>query len=255
MVALVLSMVVPGLGLAQSSSAVGLEGTPWVVRGVVVDGTLATMPVEGPVATMVLRDGRARGDGGCNVFASSYLLDGSAVTFGPVNATRRQCLVAAPAEDPLFRSLPLVASWSIVDDELTLLGADAAPLVELEHDARTHAGIRGLWSIRGLADRDGTVVDPTLLARAEATFGGGRFRATVGCNWITGSYVEDGSRLTITPEFRTMIGCPRLTGAEEVLADALPVIVSWSIAGDAVVLGDQAGEPRVWLGPRGAVVR
>lgn len=257
LVALVL-LLAPGAGSAQSPEAVGgspeavaLEGTPWVVRRVVVDGTLTTMPEQAPLARIVLRDGRASGDGGCNAFTASYALDGSAVTFGPVGATRRQCLIAAPAEDPLFRSLPLVTGWSISGETLTLTGAEA-PLVELEAAADEATGVRGLWWITGIAGRDGTTVDPTLLTMAEATFGRGRFRATVGCNWITGSYTEDGHALAITPESRTLIGCDRLIEAEEALVDGLTEASTWSTEGETIVLADVDGTARLRLTPRGA---
>lgn len=251
LIALALLTAAPGAGRAQSPEALALEGTPWVVRRVVVDGTLTAMPVTGPVARIVLRDGRASGDGGCNAFTASYALDGSAITFGPVGATRRQCLVAAPAEGPLLRSLPLVASWSIADGMLTLAGAEAAPLVELEAATDEATGVRGLWRIAGLAARDGTTVDPTLLARAEATLGGGRFRATVGCNWIVGSYLEDGPRLTVSPESWTLIGCPDLDDAEAVLKGALAEVATWAMDGDALVLDDDDGTHRIRLVPRG----
>jgi heat shock protein HslJ len=146
-----------------------------------------------------------------------------------------------------------VAAWSILDGVLTLAGADAAPLVVLEPGVDEDTGVRGLWRITGLAARDGTTVDPTLLATAEATFGGGQFRATVGCNWITGSYLDDGPRLTITPEFRTLIGCHDLNDAEEALNDALHEVAAWAVDGDTLVLVDQAGNGRIWLVSRGAV--
>ncbi|MBX3029600.1 MAG: META domain-containing protein [Chloroflexi bacterium] len=231
----------------------GLEGTTWLVTQVVVDGTLSVMPADGPVATMTLEDGRAMGDGGCNAFTTSYVLDGATITFDRVDATRRQCLIAAPAEDPLFEALPLVARWSITDGVLTLEDPDRSPLVVLEPGAGPGTGIRGLWHISGLAARDGTAVDPARLAGAEATFGDDRYRATVGCNWIVGTYAEDGPNLTITPGGRTKMYCEGLMDAEDLLLQALGEITSSATDGDTLVLTDDDGTPRIWLTPRGAV--
>jgi putative lipoprotein len=234
---------------ASDAPAPDLEGVQWVLTQVVLDGSLVDLPPDAPAATMHLWHGFAIGNGGCNAWSAGYALDGSAITFSDIRITLRECLVAAPAEAPLLDALPRIASWSIADRLLTLADGEGAPLLVATSDIQPSTGIRGVWRIAALAAADGTPVDPLSLGQASASFGDGQFRATVGCNWITGSYVQDGSPLAIQPTFRTMMGCGALMEPEDVLADALPAVTSAVVDGDAVQLVDAAGTTRIRLTP------
>ncbi len=234
---------------APSGTPTDLEGTPWVVTQVVVVGVLTIMPLDGPVANLTLHDSRAVGNGGCNAFTTRYVLEGAAITFERVDSTRRQCLVAAPAEDPLFEALPLVAAWSMTDGTLTFADTEGGPLVVLQTGVGPGTGIRGVWRITGLAARDGTAVDAALLGEAAASFGGGQFRATVGCNWIQGSYTEDGPNIEFGDRMRTRMYCDDLMEAEDVLDAAIGEITSSAIEDDTLVLTDDDGNGRIWLVP------
>ncbi|MFN8520330.1 MAG: META domain-containing protein [Chloroflexota bacterium] len=234
---------------ASDAPAPDLEGVQWLLTQVVLDGSLVGLPPDAPAATMQLWHGYAFGNGGCNAWSASYALDASAITFADPRTTRRQCLVAAPAEGPLLDALPRIASWSIADRLLTLADGQGARLLVARSDIQPSTGIRGVWRIAGLAAADSTPVDPLSLGQASASFGGGQFRATVGCNWITGTYTQDGSTLHIEPGFRTMMGCAGLAEPEEVLWDALLAVVSAAIDEDAVVLLDAQGTTRIRLVP------
>jgi heat shock protein HslJ len=74
----------------------------------------------------------------------------------------------------------------------------------------------------------------------------------VGCNWIVGTYTEDGPNLAISPGARTKMYCEGLMEAEDVLDRALVEITSSAIDGDTLILTDDDGTPRIWLTPRGA---
>lgn len=234
---------------STGSAEPALEGPQWMLTQVVIDGALTSLPPDVPAATMQLWHGHAFGNGGCNAWSAGYALDRSAITFADVSSTRRQCLVAAPAEAPLLAALPQVAAWTITDRLLTLAGRDGTPLLVATSDIQPSTGIRGAWRIAGLAAPGGTSVDALSLSQASASFGGGRFRATVGCNWITGAYAEDGSTLHIEPGSRTLMRCEGLMEAEDALADALPAVASATVEGDGIDLRDIDGTTRIRLVP------
>lgn len=69
------------------------------------------------------------------------------------------------------------------------------------------------------------------------------FNATVGCNMMRGGYETDGEALTFGPAASTMMACPEpLDGWERALAETLGATAGYAIAGDTLVLMDEAGE-------------
>ena len=117
---------------SQPSVANGLTGIKWRVV------ELSEIPVATPLhgeRPFILFDAakrQATGYAGCNRFFGGYELDGAAITFGPIVATKMAC------QDPeerlateFFKVLDATRGWKVVDGVLRLLNGDAV-LARLE---------------------------------------------------------------------------------------------------------------------------
>jgi copper homeostasis protein (lipoprotein) len=108
--------------------------------------------------------------------------------------------------------------------------------------ARANASlVNTFWKITDLA---GTPVapaegnrEPFLVLRADS------FNATVGCNMMRGGYEAGDGTLAFGPAASTMMACPEpLDGWERSLAETLGATASYTIAGDTLVLMEEAGD-------------
>lgn len=75
-------------------------------------------------------DGRAFGNGGCNHWFASYMLNGQQLSFGPVGSTRMMCSQALmEQEQRFFEALGKVQRWDVSPTEqLRLWPAEGKPL-------------------------------------------------------------------------------------------------------------------------------
>lgn len=70
----------------------------------------------------------AAGYGGCNHFAGGYRLQGRALTFGPLGATRMACKTGYELEAAFFKALERTRSWRIRGDLLELHDGEGKPI-------------------------------------------------------------------------------------------------------------------------------
>ena len=90
--------------------------------------------------------------------------------------------------------------------------------------------------IKGLPDRR----EPHLVLQNESS---PRFRATAGCNWMSGPYERQGNRLSFGPAAGTRMACPAPLGRiEDTLAQTLGAVREYRIAGESLTLLDGEGE-------------
>ena len=91
-------------------------------------------------------------------------------------------------------------------------------------------------SIKGLPDRR----EPHLVLQNESS---PRFRATAGCNWMSGPYERQGNRITFGPAAGTRMACPApLDRIESMLAQTLGAVREHRIAGNNLTFLDGEGE-------------
>ncbi len=77
-------------------------------------------------------DMRAGGSTGCNSWFAQAEIDGNMLHLGMITSTRKACNEGLGAQEQAFEeALAATATWQVSDDELTLLGPDAAPLMVL----------------------------------------------------------------------------------------------------------------------------
>ena len=131
--ALTLALVLsPTTALGQDAEA-SPEGVEWHLTSYAADAAVRTVPwfVD---ATLVLEDGTAAGNAGCNRFDTTYVLEGTTLTFEPTVAmTRRACPDPQGAvEDGYMANLPAVSNWTIEDDVLTLSDSSGEAVLRFE---------------------------------------------------------------------------------------------------------------------------
>ncbi len=100
-----------------------LEGTTWVVDGLIVNQAVSSMPV-GVTATLEFADGKVGVRSGCNSGSGPAEVGETAISFGPIGTTKMACGDPAMAvETHVLRVLSGDVAYSIEAGSLTLLGA------------------------------------------------------------------------------------------------------------------------------------
>lgn len=201
-----------------------LVGTTWQWIGRMDASVLVSDPT---VYTLTLNDdGSYSVVADCNNAGGSYTLDGDALTLEAGPATMALCPPESLSEDYLA-ALLAVQRYEITEGELRLtLSDDAGVLrfVPVEDDdtmTETNAAIIGvMWQwqeTQGMDDSTESPSDPsvyTLTLNADGTF-----NVVADCNNASGSYVLDGSQLTLEVELSTMALCPPESLSEDFLTD------------------------------------
>jgi len=114
------------------SAADNLTGITW--RIVELSGIPVATPLHGERPSILFDAAKrqATGYAGCNRFFGGYDLDGNALTFGPMGATKMACPdLEEGLETEFFKVLHATRRWEIVGGSLRLLSGDAV-LARLE---------------------------------------------------------------------------------------------------------------------------
>jgi heat shock protein HslJ len=97
-----------------------LEGTRWVVEGIVTGDAVSSLPA-GVVAAIRIADGRAHVEAGCNGGGAPVVSDEGALTFGELVLTAQLCEPGVMSvEDAVLAVLSGTVAYSIEADVLTL---------------------------------------------------------------------------------------------------------------------------------------
>ena len=119
------AVLVVGATGCQTARSPGTLGGDWVL--VELGGEPVELAEAERAPSISFDDGASRAEGfaGCNNFFSSYTVDGSSLTFGPVGSTRMACPgVEDDIEARFLGALRHTKAWRIKGGKLHLLGAD-----------------------------------------------------------------------------------------------------------------------------------
>ena len=142
--------------------------------------------------------------------------------------------------------LPLVTTFTVETDQLTLSDADGGALFVFT------AGTTGLegtsWTVTGVNNgREALVGTPdgaglTLEFGTDGTVGG-----SDGCNSFSGPYTTDGDTISVSPELAsTLIGCePAVSELAQQYVTALQSAATFEISGSMLTLRDANGAMQV----------
>ena len=124
-VAIVVAIAWEGLGRGEPLSSKSLTGVEWRVRELSGHAIAPSLNRQQPFIFLDSEKKQASGYAGCNRFFGGYELEGEALTFGPIAATKRACPDLEEAvETEFLKVLDSTRRWRIVDGTLELLKGD-----------------------------------------------------------------------------------------------------------------------------------
>jgi heat shock protein HslJ len=101
-----------------------LEGTTWVLDGIISGGAVSSVP-DGVTASIVVRDGRVDVKSGCNNGGGTARVGADSITFGPIALTKMACEPAATSvEGAVTTVLSGAVGYTIDADALFLKAGD-----------------------------------------------------------------------------------------------------------------------------------
>ena len=231
-----------------------IEGVTWILDSQAIDGEMVAVP-DRALVSLLMVDGQAGGQGGCNSYFGSYELDGSALSFGPIGSTMMACLPPLmDLEQAYFANLAQVASLVATGGTMALL--DAAGNTVLEFEAAPEATVVGAWVATGINNQREAVVTTESTPLITAEFSpDGDLTGFDGCNDYFTTYDVDGDRIVIDPAIgSTRMACPSDELAEESqwFYGALTSATTWSVdAAGNLELRDDSGALQVSFAPAG----
>jgi heat shock protein HslJ len=123
----------PKVSTDGSLAAPGLTGTRWVLVALGATPVAAGATAREPFITLTGdAERRLTGSGGCNAMFGSYAMNGDAVTFSDIGATKMACDRGMNVESSLFSALIRVARWRIVGQQLELTGPTGTIMARFE---------------------------------------------------------------------------------------------------------------------------
>ena len=117
---------------ATDLEAERVYGHTWIAEEV------AGLPVPGGIepSLVVEADGKVSGHAGCNGYFGSVIIDGEAMSFGNLGATRMACAEPAMSqEDRLLRALDSTRGYRLLGGNLVLLDGAGSTLVRFRNEA------------------------------------------------------------------------------------------------------------------------
>lgn len=231
----------PGAG-GPDVPDVPVAGTHWTVGAVTVDGARSAAP-PGAVVEFT-RDGRVRGNSGCNGFDAAVEVHGEIVTVAPATTTEIGC-----AEDRLRFEKALIASLEgertarLKGGALVLASADGRHRVELA--AEPAAPLLGTaWTVNALLDgATASSLPAGSEGKAKLTFGkDGRLTGSLGCNRVTAPVEVSGKTITLGAIATTRMICtgPEME-LETKLYDALDAPLTYRLDHRTLTVTDADG--------------
>jgi len=175
-----------------------LQGPQWQL--IAIDGTPA---VDGALVTLTFNaDGSANGDSGCNLYRTTYTVDGSSLTFSPALSTRRACPSEelAAQETALLQGLEAATGYTLRPEQLVIRTEGGQ---QLEFAARDPlAGTA--WTLSTI-DGAAPLTDTTITLEFSAD---GRVAGSDGCNRYSGPYSLRGGLRFGENFMSTLRACP-----------------------------------------------
>lgn len=238
-------------GRAGGTTADGLEGIVWRLTGYSPKAAIGVPargggsgPVAGSRIDIVFENGRVSGSSGCNSYAGSYVLDGSALGIGPLASTRKACSPALMTQESEYqRILKAVETFTLSGDTLRLSG----PAGTLEFASEGEPSVIGTWTMTGYNNGKSAVVSRKTDSSVTAVFAGGRVSGSAGCNTFSGLFQVSGAEVTIGPLVATQKMCvdADVMLQERLYLKALQAATTFELRGDTLRLRDADGATQV----------
>lgn len=116
-----------------TAGADGLTASPWTLVKLGEREHPVGMGDKAPDLRFDAAESRASGFAGCNRFSGGYTVKGDSLVFGPLMSTKMACPGSDQVESGYLAALGAVATFTIADSTLILLGAGGTKLAEFRH--------------------------------------------------------------------------------------------------------------------------
>ncbi len=249
--------------IEQTDNTSALADSQWRLQEIqMADGSVSTPDAEADYTLMLTASGQMAGQADCNTINSTYTVDGSQLSFGPIASTKALCPPGS-LSDTYIQALTNTNAYALEGETLTLsFGSDGNTLIfatsaasELTDmgEAAIPAELLGAWqwqafedSASGAQSNDITVDDPSLYVLT--LLDDGAAQITADCNVAQMEYSVDGSSLTFMPGPMTLAACgPDSLSNEFVMR--LGEVAGYTLDGEHLVLNLQADAGNLIFAP------
>ncbi len=228
-----------------------LAGTSWTLASLVgEDGAMVPVLTGTTVTAAFGADGNLGGSAGCNHYGANYTLKDANLTIEPAVRTEMYC--AEPPgimeqEDRYLALLANVSSCRMEDDRLFLSDQNGTDLLVFDRAVqKPNLPLTGTdWVLEGYSTGGDAVSSVIAGTTITATFSpDGNITGNAGCNHYGGQYLLNGTNLSVSSLFSTLMYCEKPEGVMEQEARYLGLlenVISYKVEGDRLVLLDAAG--------------
>jgi heat shock protein HslJ len=233
-----------------------LVGTTWQLTGYNNGkGGFSSVLAGTEITALFANDGQLGGSAGCNNYATSYEVDGSAISIGPVASTMMACPEpngVMDQEGAYLAALEGAATFEIEGDTMRMTDADGT--VMLGYAAQEPASLEGTaWQVISYNNGEEALVSPLAGTEITASFGeDGQLTGSAGCNNYFASYETDAGQISIGPVGSTMMMCnnpPGMMDQETAYMAALEASTTYSIQSDQLRMTDAEGTTTLTFAP------
>jgi heat shock protein HslJ len=210
-----------------------LTGTTWQLTGYNNgQGGFVSVLSGTEITALFGDDGSLTGSAGCNDYTTSYVIDGDAVTLGPVATTRKMC--AEPEgimdqESAYLAALESATAYQIKGNALKLTDADGvqvATFTASDPEAAAASGLVGeIWQWVGTQTPTEviTVDDPNKYTLEFLP--DGEVHVQADCNVAGGTYTISGSHIKIAITTTTLAACPPESLGDEFIKELNEAVI------------------------------
>ncbi len=238
------------LFFVKGAAPAALAGTSWTLSSLAGDDGTLTPVLDGTTVTATFSvDGNVGGSAGCNHYGAGYHLDGAGLTIEPAIRTEMYCSEppgVMDQEDRYLAHLTEVASYRMEDGLLTLMDSDGADILVFEEVVRMpDLPLVGTdWVLESYStggDAISSLVSGTTITAKFAA--DGTVTGNSGCNHYGGEYSLDGTKLSVSSLYSTLMYCtdPGVMEQEARYMGLLGNVSSYRVESNRLTLTDETG--------------
>lgn len=228
-----------------------LAGTSWTLASLVgEDGAIVPVLAGTTVTAVFGADGNLGGSAGCNHYGAGYTQDGANLTIESAVRTEMYCenpKGIMEQEDRYLALLANVTTHRVESDRLFLSDQKGVDLLVFERAVqKPDLPLTGTdWVLEGYstgADAVSSVIAGTTVTAKFSP--DGNVTGNAGCNHYGGGYTLNGTNLSVSSLFSTLMYCEKPEGIMEQEGRYLGLlenVSSYRVEGDCLVLTDTEG--------------
>ena len=227
-----------------------LAGTSWTLSNLVDEDGASVPVITGTTVTMIFdTDGTLGGTAGCNHYGADYTRNGADITIGTAFRTEMYCMEPGvmEQEDRYLAHLANVSLYRVEGSRLILSDESGADLLIFDRVVEVpDLPLAGTdWVLDSYTTRGDSVSPVIAGTTVTAKFSpDGNVTGNAGCNHYGGGYLLEGTNISVSSLFSTLMYCGEPEGVMEQEARYLALLgnaSSYRVRGDRLTLTDEEG--------------